>query len=322
MLYRVGEFMAGTETETPDGGQRRARGSTIRDRLLRQLGRADPSRLATPTGERIIDIYRRAYVNGGMTTAEARVVHLIWFRECLRSVPSVLMIGMPSVLLVALALSGIAMPPAAVWAAVLYSTAADVVLAALWYATIGAQLHARGIALPLRTLAGFVAITLAVAAGHAALHRLDPDLFVELKAFLPLLLPFQLLLFWVFHFAFDVHIDYALVTRRWTDTPLQRLLPYDKRGKLIFLRASDHYVIVRTTKGEHELRMRFADALERLDNARGLQVHRSFWVAQDYLSTPHKDGRRMVMRVEGVAIPISATYRDMVVRHLDLSSQG
>jgi len=119
-----------------------------------------------------------------------------------------------------------------------------------------------------------------------------------------------------------VHIDYARVTSRWTDTPLQRLLPYDKRGNLIFLRASDHYVIVRTTKGEHELRMRFADALERIGNARGLQVHRSFWVAQEYLTTPRKEGRRMVMRVDGVMIPISATYRDDVVRHLDLASQG
>lgn len=314
--------MGGTETETRDGDQRRLARWPIPARLLRSIGNADPARLSTPAGERIVDIYRRAYVNGGLTPAEARLVHLVWFRECLRSVPAILMIGMPSVLLLALGISGIAVPPTPVWAAILYSTAADIALSALWYATVGARLHARGVPLALRTLAGFLAITVALAAGHAALHRVAPDVFVELTVYLALLLPFQLLLFWVYHFAFDQHIDYALVTRRWTDTPLQRLLPFDKRGKLVFLRASDHYVIVRTTKGEHELRMRFADALERLGNARGLQVHRSFWVAQDYLSTPRKDGRRMVMRVDGVAIPISATYRDAVVRHLDLTSQS
>ena len=29
----------------------------------------------------------------------------------------------------------------------------------------------------------------------------------------------------------------------------------------------------------------------------------------------------MVMRVDGVSIPISSTYREAVVRHLDLASQ-
>lgn len=315
--------MAGQDTGAQDGERKTWGGaSALRARIGRQLTQADPHRLNSPAGERVVDIYRKAYVNGGLDVADARRAQMIWFLECLRSVPSVLMIGMPAVLLAALALSGIAMPPVPVWAAVVYSTLADVALSAAWYATLGARLHARGVPLVLRTLAGFATLTLLLAAGHEALHRLFPDVFVELSAYLPLLLPFQLLLFWVFHFAFDVHIDYALVTRRWTDTPLQRLLPYDKRGKLVFLRASDHYVIVRTTKGEHELRMRFADALERLGNARGLQVHRSFWVAQDFLSTPRKEGRRMVMRVDGITIPISATFREAVVRHLDLATQG
>lgn len=314
--------MTGRGTEATEGDRRAGGpGGRLIERLNRLLTRADPNRLATPAGDQIVDIYRRAYVNGGLGTADARRAQLLWFTENLRSTPGMLMIAMPCILLFALTISGIAMPPATVWNAVLFSTAADVALSALWYATLGARMHAQGVPLPLRTLAAFVALTLCLAIGHEVLHRLAPQFFVGFAVYLPLLLPFQVLVFSVYHFAFDVHIDYGLVTRRWADTPLQRLLPFDKRGKLVFLRASDHYVIVRTSKGEHELRMRFADALDRLGKVRGLQVHRSFWVAQDYLSTPRKDGRRMVMRVDGVAIPISSTYRDAVIRHLDLLSQ-
>ena len=283
MQYQVGEVMAGRGTETTEGDRRAGGQGGAIERLNRFLTRADPNRLATPAGEQVVDIYRRAYVNGGLGAADARRAHLLWFTENLSSAPGLLMIAIPSILLFALTISGIASPPVSVWTAVLFSTAADVALSALWYATLGARMHAQGVPLALRTLTAFVALTLCLAVGHELLHRLAPHLFVGIEIYLPLLLPFQLMVFLVYHFAFDVHIDYGLVTRRWTDTPLQRLLPFDKRGKLVFLRASDHYVIVRTSKGEHELRMRFADALERLGSARGLQVHRSFWVAQDYL---------------------------------------
>lgn len=323
MQYRVDAFKVdqGQETE-PERKRASGGGTPAAAQLFAWLTRADPTRLASPAGERVVDIYRRAYVNGGLTPADARRAQMIWLGECLRSVPAILLFGMPGALLLALALSGITVPPVKIWTAVLYTTGAAAVLLALWHATVGPRMHAAGVPVALRTAVAFCAQTIVLLAGHAALHRLAPDHFSNLSNYLPLLLLFQVMLNWVCHFAFDIHIDYTLVTRRWTDTPLQRLLPYDKRGKLVFLRASDHYVIVRTTKGEHELRMRFADALDRLGSARGLQVHRSFWVAQDYLSTPRKAGRRMVMRVEGVSIPISSTYRDAVVRNLDLSSQA
>lgn len=314
--------MVGTETETKDGDERRTgRWPTLR-RLLRRVGSADPARLTTPTGEKIIDIYRRAYVNGGLDIASAREVHALWHRESLRTLPSLLLILLPAGLLIALHLSGLVTIPVFLWTALVCATVANVLFVALWQMRVAPWLHARGVPVWKRSLTGFAVVSVAVATVYQGLHLVLPQHSSSLVDFLPVLLPFQILLFWTLFISYDLHIDYALVTRRWTDTPLQRLLPYDKRGKLVFLRASDHYVIVRTTKGEHELRMRFADALERLGNARGLQVHRSFWVAQDFLSTPRKDGRRMVMRVDGVAIPISATYRDAVVRHLDLTSQS
>ena len=322
MLYRVDEFMPGSAQDTKDEASKPAlRLKRLLNKIYDSLVIADPNRLETPVGQQVVDIYRKAYVNGGLTKADARRVHWIWFFGCLRTLPSVLMILMPSILLVALQMSQLLAVPAVVWTAVLFSTAADVILTPFWYLLVSAPLHARGVSVPIRTLIGFIGMTAIVTAMHQGLHLLMPDRFLELQTYILLLLPFQLMVFWVYHFGFDVHVDYSAVTRRWTDTPLQRLLPYDKRGKLVFLRAADHYVIVRTTKGEHDLRMRFSDALERLGNARGLQVHRSFWVAQDFLTSPRREGRRMVMHVDGVLIPISATYREAVTRHLDIGGQ-
>ena len=283
---------------------------------------ADPNRLGTAAGQDVIDIYRKAYVNGGLTTADARRAQLIWFLSFLRGLPALLMILLPATVLMALELTGFTPVPREFWSALLFSTAGDVLLSPILYSLIAAPLHARGVPLPLRSALTIAAMTAILIGAHQGLHLLFPWLFTSFGTYVPPLLVFQLVVLFVYLFEVDVHIDYARVTSRWTDTPLQRMLPYDKRGKLIFLRASDHYVIVRTTKGEHELRMRFADALERIGTARGLQVHRSFWVAQDYLTTPRKEGRRMVMRVDGVIIPISATYRDDVVRHLDLAEQA
>lgn len=320
--YRVGDAMGeqGSDTARPDRGRNRS-GARPWAWLACCL-RGDPARLNSPAGEQVVDIYRRAYVGGGLTPADARRAHVIWYVHSLQSVTSFLMVALPMLVVLAVWLSGIATPPPKLFAAGIYSPTADVALMAAWYATGGAHLHARGVPILLRTLIGFVVVTLLLLFGHQALHLLFPGTFTDFWSYMMLLLPIQLAIFGAFLCAFDIHIDYAEVTGRWTDTPLQRLLPYDKRGKLVFLRASDHYVIVRTTKGEHELRMRFADALDRLGTARGLQVHRSFWVAQDYLATPRKEGRRMVMRVDNVTIPISATYRERLVRHLDLSSQS
>lgn len=316
--------MAGQPSEGPSNDRDSSTGgalAALRKAPSRLLA-ADPNRLNTAAGQKIVDIYRKAYVNGGLTTADARRAQLIWFVGFLRGLPALLLILLPALVLLALEITGFSDVPVEFWSALLFSTAADMILSPLLYALIAAPLHARGVPLALRSGLTIAVMTAILIGLHQGLHLLFPWLFTSMGIYVPSLLVFQAVVLFVYLFEIDVHIDYARVTSRWTDTPLQRMLPYDKRGKLIFLRASDHYVIVRTTRGEHELRMRFADALERLGTARGLQVHRSFWVAQDHLTTPRKEGRRMVMRVDGVMIPISATYRDDVVRHLDLAGQA
>ena len=315
--------MSGETSETQEGPRA---GAGWLARMARQVwdhfGKPDPNRLNTPRGQEIIDIYRQAYVKGGLSLPEARVVHRIWHRESMTTLPVQLLIFLPAGLLGAVELSQLVLVPAALWWALIYTTIANVLFVLVWQLRLQPRLHASGVPVWQRSLLGYAAALTVLSLGYSGLEALFPADIAPLAQFLPVLLPFQVLLFYIFHVGYEVHVDYASVTSRWTDTPLQRLLPYDKRGKLVFLRASDHYVIVRTTKGEHELRMRFSDALGRLGTARGLQVHRSFWVAQDFLTSPRKEGRRMVMRVDGVIIPISATYRDAVARHLDMASQS
>lgn len=83
-------------------------------------------------------------------------------------------------------------------------------------------------------------------------------------------------------------------------------LPLDKRGALVALSVEDHYVRVRTTRGEEMLLMRLADAVREVGPARGAQVHRSHWVAFDHVArvTRHSDRATLHMS-QGPDIPVS-----------------
>lgn len=92
---------------------------------------------------------------------------------------------------------------------------------------------------------------------------------------------------------------------------LLRRLPPELRGALIRLSMNDHYVEVETTKGATLVLLRFADALEELGDAKGLQVHRSHWVATDAVTSARRDGSRLFLTLStGQEIPVSRTYRN------------
>jgi hypothetical protein len=114
------------------------------------------------------------------------------------------------------------------------------------------------------------------------------------------------------------------LTRRWTATPMEAIpppmprgasrlacrLPPKLRGDIIALQAEDHYVRVHTTAGSTLLLMRIADAIDELDNAEGLKVHRSWWVARAAVSGMIRDGRRMRLELpNGLNVPVT---REMV----------
>ena len=86
-------------------------------------------------------------------------------------------------------------------------------------------------------------------------------------------------------------------------------LPFEKRGRLVALSVSDHYVDVITTKGQELLLMRLSDAILETAPEAGLQVHRSHWVALSAVETARRDGARAILTLSnGTEIPVSRTY--------------
>lgn len=92
--------------------------------------------------------------------------------------------------------------------------------------------------------------------------------------------------------------------------PILDRLPLPRRGRLIALSVSDHYVEVVTDKGRSMVLMRLADAIAETRGTQGLQVHRSHWVALDAVRRVVRRGGRPVIELEtGDEIPISRTHQ-------------
>jgi DNA-binding LytR/AlgR family response regulator len=91
-------------------------------------------------------------------------------------------------------------------------------------------------------------------------------------------------------------------------------IPIEKRGKLLCLEMSDHYVKVYTDKGYHLVLMRFKDALQSLESYPGLQTHRSWWVANDAIIKVKKEQRKIqLILTNNLVIPVSRTFQNQVV---------
>jgi len=91
--------------------------------------------------------------------------------------------------------------------------------------------------------------------------------------------------------------------------PLLARLPFERRGALLSLSAEDHYVNVRTKKGNHMLLIRLADAMNEVGSTEGLQVHRSHWVARAAIQSAMRDGDRAILTlVDGAEIPASRKF--------------
>ena len=88
--------------------------------------------------------------------------------------------------------------------------------------------------------------------------------------------------------------------------PIFDRLPFDLRAPLIALSVEDHYVRVHTTKGSEMILMRLGDAIREVGQTRGLQVHRSHWIARDAVSAVARKGDGAVLTMtNGVTIPVS-----------------
>ena len=97
-----------------------------------------------------------------------------------------------------------------------------------------------------------------------------------------------------------------------TDPTLRflRRLPLEQRGPLVRIEAQDHYLNVVTTEGSALILLRLSEAIEELEGAKGLQIHRSHWVAFDAV-TSHKrsEGRDSLILSDGTEVPVARTRR-------------
>ena len=95
---------------------------------------------------------------------------------------------------------------------------------------------------------------------------------------------------------------------------LQRFDP-PVTGQIFAVQAQEHYVRVVTDAGAGTTLYRFGDALRELEDLTGLQVHRSFWVADAGVAALKQDrrGLRIVLR-NGEQVPVSARHADLVQR--------
>ena len=83
-------------------------------------------------------------------------------------------------------------------------------------------------------------------------------------------------------------------------------LPIERRGNLVSLSVEDHYVRVRTVRGEEMVLIRLRDAIVEAEPCRGLQVHRSHWVALAQVTGARRVGDRAVLSMShGPEIPVS-----------------
>lgn len=89
---------------------------------------------------------------------------------------------------------------------------------------------------------------------------------------------------------------------------LRRVAP-DKRAALVALSVEDHYVRIRTRKGEETVLMRLSDAIAETAPVAGLQVHRSHWVALDAVQQVRRRGDGALVQIAGGAeIPVSRAH--------------
>nr|WP_246748638.1 LytTR family DNA-binding domain-containing protein [Rhizobium setariae] len=91
--------------------------------------------------------------------------------------------------------------------------------------------------------------------------------------------------------------------------PLMARLKPENRGALCFMSVEDHYTHVKTRRGRELVLLRFADAIRETGNVDGLQVHRSHWVARDFVTGVNRTGgKTTLVLADGAEIPVSRPY--------------
>jgi len=86
-------------------------------------------------------------------------------------------------------------------------------------------------------------------------------------------------------------------------------VPKNLRQNLLAIQAQEHYINVHTAEGSELILYRFGDALMELNDTPGMQVHRSYWVAEGSVSSyERKNGQLLLTLSNGQKVPVSRSF--------------
>ena len=84
------------------------------------------------------------------------------------------------------------------------------------------------------------------------------------------------------------------------------LIPAERRGEVISLKAELHYLTVTTTKGRSMILYALGDAIDELPAHAGIQTHRSYWASLTHAVQFERTGRNAQLTLsDGSAVPVS-----------------
>ncbi|MEM1163859.1 MAG: LytTR family DNA-binding domain-containing protein [Pseudomonadota bacterium] len=94
---------------------------------------------------------------------------------------------------------------------------------------------------------------------------------------------------------------------------LARLDHIQSLSEIIFVKAEEHYVRVRSDHAEELIAYRFGLALKDLAQADGFQVHRSYWVRRDAIVDTQDTGTHITLKMkDGSEIPVSRPHHALI----------
>jgi hypothetical protein len=89
-------------------------------------------------------------------------------------------------------------------------------------------------------------------------------------------------------------------------------------ARLIAIKAEQHYIKIWSDQGTDMVRYRFRDLAETLQNCKGNQVHRSWWVDLGHVQSYRHTGRKLELNMGAdLMIPVSLSYKNSVLAILN-----
>ncbi len=86
-------------------------------------------------------------------------------------------------------------------------------------------------------------------------------------------------------------------------------VPNSLRDGLLAVQAQEHYIKIHSKESSELILYRFGDALRELTDTAGMQVHRSFWIAEKSVREHKREGGRLLLTLHnGLEVPVSRSF--------------